>query len=328
MVPAVSAGLDAGLADGYWRQYFTVDEVAELEEAIRVTGVIHDDVPVHVRVYHRADDAPTICAPHGLIVYGFLCARLHLAFWRAGYNVVSWDLPGFGQSGGAPNGPTIGSMISLWTQMIEWASGQYGGRHVYVVGLAEDGVTGYYAAANNARVQAISLHHLIEFGDIENVAWVNPRWMRRVQGFGLAILERIAPWATFDAEKAVPWEAIFSSEEDQAAYALYRRDPLRIKRYNVHLARDLFRRRRPPVSFEDCRTPVQLITSERNKIWPPPINERALARLGGEKELVMLHGMDQWSVAREFNDLYAGHVMRWFEQNATPARVGAAGALA
>ncbi len=49
----MTAGLDAGLADAYWRQYFTPDEVAELEEAIHVTGVIYDgDIPVHVRVYH------------------------------------------------------------------------------------------------------------------------------------------------------------------------------------------------------------------------------------------------------------------------------------
>ena len=308
------AGFDAGLADSYWRQYFTPDEVAEIEQAVRVTGVIYDDVPVHVRVYYAGDDAPTICAPHGLIVYGFLCARLHLAFWRAGYNVVSWDLPGFGQSGGTQNGPTIGGMIDVWKLMIDWASGEFDGEKVYIVGLAEDGVTAYYASANHPKVQAISLHHLLEFGDIENVAWVNPRWMRYVQGWGIAVIEKIAPWVSFNAEKSVPWETIFSSEEDQAAYALYRNDPLRIKRYNVHLARDLFKKRKLPVSFEDCRTPVQLITSEENKIWPPAINDRTYARLGCEKELVRLPGWDQWAVSREFNDLYAGHCMSWFER--------------
>jgi len=311
----VNAGLDAGLSDPYWRQYFTRDELEELDDAVRVTGVIYDDdVPVHVRVYHRGNDAPTILAPHGLIVYGLLCARLHLAFWRAGYNVVSWDLPGFGQSGGPRHGPTIPGMIGVWRLMIDWASAQYGDKEVYVVGLAEDGVTGYYAAANNPKVRAISCHHLLEFGNLDNVGWVNPRWMRHVQGWGIAVLEKIAPFIEFDAEKAVPWDAIFSSEEDQAAYAIYKQDPLRIKRYNIHLARDLFRRRRPPVSFEDCRTPVQLITCDQNTLWPPHINEETHARLGCEKELVVLEGLDQWSVARGFNDLYAGHVMRWFEQ--------------
>lgn len=320
----MTAGHDAGLADRYWTQYFTPDEVAELEAAIKPTGLIYKNSPIHVRVFHHSAEAPTIVAPHGLIVYGFLCARLHLEFFRAGWNVVSWDLPGFGQSGGPRNGPTIGSMIDVWRLMIDWASAQYGGRPVQVVGLAEDGVTGYYAAANNPNVEAISVHHLLEFGDLDNIAWVNPRWLRRLQGTGLAVLEKIAPWVQFDAEKAVPWSAIFSSEEDQAAYKIYQRDPLRIERYNVHLARDLFRPRRPPVSFEDCRTPVQMISSDLNTIWPPRINDKTYARLGCEKELVRMNA-DQWSVSKEFNAEYAGHVLRWFEQVAGRTRSDAVG---
>ena len=316
------AGNDAGLADRYWTQYFTSDEVAEIESVVRTTGLVYEDTPVHVRLYWRGDDAPTLLSPHGLIVYGFLCSRLHLNFYRLGYNVVSWDFPGFGQSGGPRNGPTIAKMIDVWRMMISWASEQIGGDQVFVVGLAEDGVTGYYASANHPLVRAISLHHLVEFGDLENVAWVNPRWLRRVQGWGIAVIEKVAPWVQFDAEKAVPWEAIFASEEDAAAYELYKRDPLRIQRYNVHLARQLFARRKPPVTFEECTTPVQLLTSENNNIWPPHINERAFARLAGPKELVVLEGEDQWSVSQAFNELYAGHVVRWFDQHRETAAPG------
>jgi len=311
----MKAGRDAGLADPYWKQYFTPEEVDEIESAVRTTGLVFDDTPLHVRVYWNGPEAPTLLSPHGLIVYGFLCARLHLNFHRLGYNVVSWDFPGFGQSGGPRNGPTLASMIEVWRKMIPWASEQVGGKRVSVVGLAEDGVTAYYASANHPLVSAISVHHLLEFGDLENVAWVNPRWMRRLHGWGIAAIEKIAPWAQFDAEKAVPWETIFASDEDAQAYELYRRDPLRIQRYNVHLARQLFKRRKPPVRFEDCRTPVQLITSENNKLWPPHINAGTHARLGGPKELVVLENQDQWSVSQAFNELYAGHVARWFAQH-------------
>ena len=273
----MTAGLDAGLADGYWRRYFTSGEVAEIEQAVRVTGVIYGDVPVHVRVYHRADDAPTILAPHGLIVYGFLCARLHLAFWRAGYNVVSWDLPGFGQSGGPRHGPTIGGMIDALAPDDRLGGGAVRrrpglrrrprrGRRHRLLRVREQPEGARDLAPPPARVRRHRERRLGQPGLAPAPPGLRDRRDREDRARG----------RRFDAEKSVPWETIFSSEEDQAAYALYREDPLRIKRYNVHLARDLFRKRKPPVSFEDCRTPVQLITSEENGIWPPSINDRAL----------------------------------------------------
>ena len=263
------AGKDAGLADRYWQQYFTADEVAEIEAAVRTTGLVYEDSPVHVRVYWHGPEAPTILSPHGLIVYGFLCGRLHLNFHRQGYNVISWDFPGFGQSGGPRHGPTIESMIEVWRLMIPWASSQVGDAQVFVVGLAEDGVTGYYAAANHPLVRAMSLHHLLEFGDMNNVGWIFPRWSRRPQGWGVAVLEKLAPWARFNAEKAVPWEAIFAAEEDAAAYELYRRDPLADPALQRASCPRALQAADSPVRFEACRTPVQLITSAKNNIWPP-----------------------------------------------------------
>ena len=56
----MTAGSDAGLADGYWRQYFTPDEVAELETAIRVTGVIYFDEN-KAEVFQKAK-AVVLCA--------------------------------------------------------------------------------------------------------------------------------------------------------------------------------------------------------------------------------------------------------------------------
>jgi hypothetical protein len=82
------------------------------------------------------------------------------------------------------------------------------------------------------------------------------------------------------------------------------------------------------VPFEECRTPVQLINSELNTIWPIGINDRTYARLGGPKEIVTLEGMDQWSLSTEFAAAYAGHVLRWFNSVDAAAPKAAAEALA
>src|SRR5207248_11442393 len=92
---------DAGLADPYWRRYFSSEEVAEVEAATVTTGLLWRNIPIHLRIYDRGRGAPTLVVAHGLLLYGLLCARLHLELFRAGWTVVAVDFPGFGQSGGA-----------------------------------------------------------------------------------------------------------------------------------------------------------------------------------------------------------------------------------
>jgi hypothetical protein len=68
----------------------------------------------------------------------------------------------------------------------------------------------------------------------------------------------------------------------------------------------------PPVAFEQCRTPVQVIASEKSSLWPYAMNVRYFKRLGGQKELVTLKNTDQWVYTREFHEMYAQRVIRWF----------------
>jgi hypothetical protein len=80
----------------------------------------------------------------------------------------------------------------------------------------------------------------------------------------------------------------------------------------------------PPVPFEDCQTPVQIIASEKSKIWPYRMNKRSFERLGGPKELITLEGKPHWEFNRPFVEAYCAHAIRWFiAQGAKPvARAG------
>ena len=77
----------------------------------------------------------------------------------------------------------------------------------------------------------------------------------------------------------------------------------------------LGRRLPPPVPFEACRTPVQVIASEYNRIWRHNVVAHNYRRLAGPKELVTLRGARQWEYNAEFAERYATHVIRWFKAN-------------
>ena len=58
----------------------------------------------------------------------------------------------------------------------------------------------------------------------------------------------------------------------------------------LRMADMLMRKHPAPVRYEDCKTPVQVIASELNRIWPLEMVSANFERLGCEKQLVRLDG--------------------------------------
>jgi len=311
---------DGGLADDHWKAFYTPAEVEEILAATTTTMIVSGTYPIHVRLYTRSSEAPTVIMAHPMLPYGILLARLQLPFFRAGFNVVQWDLPGWGQSGGPRANCPIADFLRTWHEAIAFARQRFNGPR-YAMGLAEDSVTCDYVPANNPDVRAISLHTLHEYGDPDGVHWQGPPWLVRLKAIGVGLGARVRPDLGLPAEDALPWRAIFSGSHDDALLQLFKDDPLRVQRFHFRLIGSMMAELPPPVTFEDCRTPVQVIASEKSRLWPYEMNVRYFERLGGPKELITLNGVDQWVYTREFHEQYAAHVIRWF--NAHGADVGA-----
>ena len=303
---------NAGLADDYWKRYFSPEEVVAILATMTPTTIVSGHLPISLRLYAHPRPAPTVLYSHGAIQYGLMMAHLHLAFHQAGFNMVNWDLPGFGLSGGPRDGGTITGMIAAWKDVIAFAHGRFGGP-LYILGNAEDGVAAYYAAADMPIIRAMSFHNLFELGDPDIFNWQGPRWFTRLQMLGLPLLAKVAPTFGFDPRKSFPWESLFSLPDDAPRREVFDRDPLRIQRYGLGMALTMARKTPPPVPFEACRAPIQLIVSRQRRVWSEEMNRRSFERLGGPKEWVTLDHHEQWSFSRQFAATFAGHAMRWFQ---------------
>lgn len=315
---------DAGLANDNWKRFYTPEEVEEIVTSTTTTMIVSGSYPIHVRLYERAQQAPTVIMAHPMLPYGLLLARLQLPFYRAGFNVVQWDLPGWGQSGGPRAGCPIPDFIRTWHEAIAFAESRFAGP-LYAMGLAEDSVTCYYVGANNPKLRAISLHTLHEYGDPDGVRWQGPPWVVRLKALGVTVGTKLRPTLAVSARSALPWKAIFSGPEDERLLRAFERDPLRVRQFQFPLAGSMIQRVPAPVPLEQCRTPVQVIASEKSSLWPHEMNVRYYARLGGPKELISLEGVDQWVYTREFHEMYAAHVIRWFTQHGAEAATAAGG---
>jgi alpha-beta hydrolase superfamily lysophospholipase len=321
---------DAGLDSELWKQFYTPEEIDEIVTNSDVTTVVSGNYPIHVRVYRQPGPSPTVVMAHGVIVYALLLQRMALPFFRNGYNVVHFDLPGIGQSGGPRGGCTMEEIMEVWKDCVAFAGRQFDGP-VFAMGNAEDGITCYYALANHPDVRAISVHNLFQYGDPAAAHPFGSRAKIFAATYGGYLGTLLRPTFAVKGTSAFPWKDVFPLPEDQKYVALLEQDPLGLKRVQFRMGHSLLRPRGPKVPFEQCRTPVQVIASKLNAIWPYETTVSYYERLGGPKELITLADKGQWELNPAFHELYCGHVMRWFEQHGavtTAARSAATGETA
>ncbi len=308
-----------GAALDYWKQYYTPDEIDEAESNTQTTMIVSGGLPVHVRLWVQPKPAPTVVIGSSILSYGLHLFRLQAPFFRAGFNVVQFDFPGLGQSGGPRGGCTVRDFLRCWRDSLAYAHLQFGDP-MYLMGVGEDGVTGYYVGANKPHVRAISVHNLFEYGEPDAVQGQGPYWMVRVKATALRIAALIRPTTEMPGSQAVPWEWIFAGPGDDEGIRLLQGDPLSLHTIQIRMVSSILEKLPPPTPFERCRTPVQVIASNRNLVCPYELVTRNYRRLGGPKELITLDGRPQWELNREFHEMYCGHVIRWFEANGAAQR--------
>ncbi len=305
---------DGGLAHEHWKQYYTPAEVDEVVESTATTMIVSGGYPIHVRLWPRSTAAPTVVIASSVLSYGLHLIRLQAPFFRAGFNVVQFDFPGLGQSGGARGGCTVRDFLRAWRDALAFAQLQFG-EPLYVMGVGEDGVTGYYTAANKPHVRAISVHNLFEYGEPDAVQGQGPYWMVRAKAAALQVAALLRPSAELAGTQAVPWHWVFGGPGDDDGIRLLEADPLSLQRIQLRMVSSILEKLPTPVPFEACRTPVQVIASDRNLVCPYHLVTRNYERLGGPKELITLEGRPQWELNRAFHEEYCAHVIRWFQAN-------------
>ncbi len=309
MIAVGSLG-DAGLASGYWRQFYTPAEVDAIVETSATTLIISGRQPVHVRLYSQSAPSPTVLMGHGLLRYGLFLARVHLALHKSGFNVVQFDLPGFGLSGGARGNCPPAALVEAWETVMAFTHDRFG-FPLYLLGLDEDSSFVYNVAANRPEVAAASLHVLL---DPATPAWGPPPWLAELEQSA-----RGAPGGILtNAAEVLPWSDYFAGAQDSTLVGTLREDPLGPHALAPELMRAAVGGLAPSVAFEECRTPIQVVASEKDGVWPYEMVVHNFARLGGPKELVTLTAAPHWDLTREFTNSYCAHAVQWFRANVAP----------
>lgn len=260
----------------------------DLERACRHSLVVSDGVRLQLYVIERGETRPTIVFMPGTAVYAEFYAPLLEALAERGFNVVAFDPRGHGRSGGPRGDFSIDRMVRDALSVVEWAADRYAGP-VGLAGSSQGGVCALYAAAHeHPALDAVCCHNFTLLDGRTNLEVSTipvPRWAVRP----LAELLKRITWLAVPVTVYLPFDRLRVPSQ-RSAVELMRSDPLVCRAYSLRALGSLAHTPLPkPLSA--IRTPVMLLGSTEDEVFPAPHVESIFERLRGPKRYVNLEGL-------------------------------------
>jgi len=131
----------------YWHRYL-VTAPALVAKVIREEHVRSRGLRLHLDVYQREDDVPTILFVPGTGSHARCYAEFLFQLHRQGFRVVGIDLQGHGLSEGVRGSFTIEELVENIYDVTTWAIERYGEK-VGISGSSLGGILTFYASAED-----------------------------------------------------------------------------------------------------------------------------------------------------------------------------------
>jgi alpha-beta hydrolase superfamily lysophospholipase len=264
---------------------------------------------IHVDVLVGEPGAPTIVFVPGTAAY----ARIYLEFLVAlndrGFNVVGMDPRGHGRSSTPRGHFTLDDIVTDALAVARYARDRFKGR-IGIAGSSQGGIAALYVAARGEVVSSALCHNLADLNGRDNLLLSRfrpPAWA----------IPLLMPIATLYARFSFPLSLYldFKSQmlkngQDAATYL--RNDPLATVFYTIRVLISLYRTRlaRP---VEEITTPIMVLHSALDAVFPQSYVEGIYNRLTCEKEFVLLPDLPHLILVNNV-PLVIGPVAGWFNR--------------
>lgn len=264
-------------------------------------------------LYHfdSVPEDPVVVFVPGTSVYALLYLEFMHKLNRCGFNVVGFDPAGHGRSSGKRGSYTLGTQVEDARAVIKHAVETYND-NVAVCGSSQGGMVAFYAAAAEPRLNAAVCHNIIasdEPGNERITRW--PALFRPV----MPLLPAVVPIVNTPlGELRTPVSAYLDLKREKSRLIpdvarFMKDDPLVVTaislRALVSLSTTPMARR-----VEEIDTPVMVIHSGKDTIFPEDYVRRVYDRLTCEKEFLYLPDAYHL-VMTDYVDEVTGPVSQW-----------------
>lgn len=232
---------------------------------------------------------PVVVFVPGTSVYALLYLEFMHKLSRRGFNVVGFDPTGHGRSGGKRGSYTLGTQVEDARAVIGRAVEVYND-NVAVSGSSQGGMVAFYTVAAEPRLKAAVCHNVIAFDEPDNERIT--RWPALFRPI-MPMLPALVPLANTPlGELRTPVSAYLDLKNEKSRLIpdvarFMKDDPLVVTAISLRAIASLST---TPMGrrVEEIETPVMVIHSGRDTIFPEDYVRRVYDRLTCEKEFLYL----------------------------------------
>jgi pimeloyl-ACP methyl ester carboxylesterase len=244
---------------------------------------------LHLYHFESKPDDPVMVFVPGTSVYALLYAEYLYKFSRQGFNVVGFDPRGHGKSSGKRGVYTLGGLVEDTLAVIDHCVRTYNDT-VAVSGSSQGGMVAFYCAAAEPRLKAAVCHNVISPDEPDNERMTRWPFLFRPM---MPFLDTLRPLAESPLGELMTPIALYLDLKAEKSRLVpdvsrfLRDDPLALSAVSFSALHSLAS---TPIArkVEDIQTPVMVIHSGGDNIFPEDCIRRVYGRLRCDKEFVYI----------------------------------------
>jgi alpha-beta hydrolase superfamily lysophospholipase len=296
----------------YWHRYLVTDP-ALVARAIREEHVNSRGLRLHLDVYQREDDTPTILFVSGTGAHARCYAEFLFQLHSQGFRVVSIDLQGHGLSEGMRGSFTIEELVENIYDVTTWAIERYGEK-VGISGSSLGGILALYAVANDPRLESAACHNVAVLSEPDCLRITRaPNLLRTILPLG-RLAARLLPELRLTIWLYLDPQAI---TDDPRILEVFVDDPLTLQALPL---RSIVSQSQaaPARPIEEIETPAMILHAEGDRIFPLDYCQAIYDRLTCPKRFELIPGADHLVFAPPYLDRSLPPLADWFRETLGP----------
>lgn len=271
-------------------------------------SISNEGETLHLDIIEVDPAAPTLVFVPGTSVYGLIFGNFLAGMADAGFNVVSFDPRGHGQSSGLRGDYSIEWLVSDAKAAINYAKQRFSGK-VFVGGSSQGGIVAFYVAASGIDIDGAICHNLADLPNTGKAGMTDHPWIAKLIRPVVMSIAKLRPHTMFNVKR---YYDLLSSGDDTVKDRLAN-DPLALQAISFRALASLTSTEldRPP---NQINTPILVLHGEDDNIFPLAYVQSLFEQLPNPKNAMKVYPGIGHFLVTEHPDTIIPDMKQWMEE--------------